>query len=170
VRLGAIISCFAVIGSGALASDVAIESCARTTHISHAGETAHRDLGEGRVLWQNWWAQEGTATDLVVVDCASGNGLRARVAEANMSAERPFDKTNRALSSVELIHDSARVFATFERLETALSRDVRRIERLALTKEPCACAALYPEALGEKMAFEFENLPARAGFLTEGTQ
>lgn len=128
------------------------------------------DLGEGRVIWRDWWAQEGTATDLVVVDCASGQGLRARVAEANMSAALPFDKTDRALKAVDRVHAGARVFATFERLEEALDRDARRIEHIVLTKEPCACAALYPETRGKKMSFEFESLPERAGLVAGDTQ
>ena len=147
-----------------------LERCARTTHISHAGESAHRDLGMGRVIWHDWWAQEGTATDIFVVDCVSGAGLRARVAEANMTADLPFDKTDRALRSVETVHAGARAFATFDRLQEALERDARAIQRIALTAEPCACAALYPDARGDKRAFEFENLPSRAGLQLEDTQ
>ncbi|MEL6609905.1 MAG: hypothetical protein AAFO93_13420, partial [Pseudomonadota bacterium] len=145
---------------GALpAAAIDLSACARTTHISHAGEAGHRDLGEGRVAWGDWWAQEGTSTDIMVVECASGDAVRARVAEANMSSEPAFDKTDRAISAIEQVHSGARVFATLDRVAAALDRDARRIERVTLTSEPCACAALYPEARGDKPAFEFENLP-----------
>ena len=40
-----------------------VTQCDRITHVSHGGQDMHRDLGEGRVMWRDWWSQEGTASD-----------------------------------------------------------------------------------------------------------
>jgi len=61
---------FMMIASTAQA--LTLDQCTRTTHISHGGEADHRDLGDGRVIWRDWWSQEGTATDYVIMECTTG--------------------------------------------------------------------------------------------------
>ena len=131
-----------------------LTDCDRTTHISHGGETAHQDLGDGRVMWRNWWSQEGTATDLVIVDCAPGTALTARLAEENMGTRLPFDRTDKGLRIVAEQNAGARTFATLPRIADALDGTARDIDVTTLTKEPCACAALYADLRGDKMKYE----------------
>ncbi len=143
------------LASGAQA--LSLSDCDRTTHISHGGETAHRDLGEGRVMWTDWWSQEGTATDIMIVDCAPGDALRFRTAEDRMTQRLSFDKTDKALAIVEQHQNGARVFATLPRMADALAPVARDIALSTLTAEPCACAALYGDLRGNKTAFELER-------------
>ncbi len=75
-------------------SALSLDECDRTTHISHGGETGHRDLGVGRVGYAEWWSQEGVFTDIVVADCASGKYLKTRAREERMSKRAPFDRTD----------------------------------------------------------------------------
>ena len=131
--------------------------CDRTTHISHGGEADHMDLGEGRVMWRDWWSQEGTATDFTIADCASGEALSFRTAEERMNKRLPFDRTAKALRRVEDAHAGARVFATLPRIADALENIARDIEITTLQVEPCACAALYPDLQGTKTKFVLEG-------------
>ena len=64
-----------------------LTECARTTHVSHGGEAEHVDLGAGRVMWRDWWSQEGSALTLVVMDCGAGTALRARGFSASSASE-----------------------------------------------------------------------------------
>ncbi|MEM6308943.1 MAG: hypothetical protein AAF754_02745 [Pseudomonadota bacterium] len=136
------------------------EACKRTTHISHGGEIFHRDLGEGRVIWLDWWGQEGTYHELVLVECASGETLRFRTHEHNIAGTREYHRTERAWDVVQEAHEGSRVFATLPRIAEAV-KEARVAENIALTTtqiETCACAAFYPDQRGEKTAFEFEVL------------
>ncbi|MEL7127649.1 MAG: hypothetical protein AAGK30_15530 [Pseudomonadota bacterium] len=139
------------------AQALTLTDCNRTTHISHGGEADHRDLGEGRVMWRDWWSQEGTATSFTLVDCAPGTALTFRTQEENMGARLPFDKTDKALAVLERHQNGARAFATFERIAADLDGIARDVEITTLDAEPCACAALYPEARDEKSVFELEG-------------
>ncbi len=132
---------------------LSLMDCDRTTHISHGGEADHIDLGEGRVMWRDWWSQEGTATSFTIVDCAPGTALQFRTAEDNMGTRLPFDRTTKALAVIERHENGARAFATFERMAADLDGTARDIAITTLDAEPCACAALYPEARGDKTAF-----------------
>lgn len=136
---------------------LSLSACERTTHISHGGEADHKDLGEGRVMWRDWWSQEGTATNFAIVDCAVGRALMFRTAEERMTQRGPFDRTEKALKVIETHESGARVFATFERMASDLKKIARDIEIKTLGDEPCACAALYPKARGDKAAFELEE-------------
>ena len=140
------------------AQALTLADCDRTTHISHGGETAHVDLGDGRVMWADWWSQEGTATDIVIVDCAPGAALRFRTAEERMSNRAPFDKTDKALAIVAEQENGARVFATLPRIADALEPVARDITLTTLTDEPCACAAAYADLRGDKTAFRLDGL------------
>lgn len=149
---------FGLLMTGAgTATTLALADCARTTHISHGGEDMHRDLGKGRVMWRDWWSQEGTATDYVIVDCAEGRALSFRTQEDNMGDRPPFDRTNAALKIVESHENGARVFATLERMATDLAAEARDVDVVTLDAEPCACAALYAEMRGHKMEFALDS-------------
>lgn len=141
------------IGSAAIAGP-SLGSCTRTTHISHGGEDLHQDLGEGRVMWREWWSQEGTAIDYVIVDCEPGLGLRFRTAEENMGARAPFDRTDAALDVVSLHESGARIFATLDRMADDLQTAARDVALYTLKSEPCACAALYGALRGSIPAYE----------------
>ncbi|MEM6696604.1 MAG: hypothetical protein AAF626_18225 [Pseudomonadota bacterium] len=135
------------------ANALTLADCERTTHISHGGEIGHRDLGDGRVAWLDWWSQEGSAKWIAIVDCAAGRMLRFQTAEENMGTRLPFDKTDAAVAVIDRHENGARAFATFERMAADLKTIARDIEITTLTAEPCACAALYPDARGDKDAF-----------------
>ena len=133
---------------------LSLQACERTTHISHGGEADHVDLGQGRVMWRDWWSQEGTATNFSIVDCAPGRALMFRTAEERMTDRGAFDRTEKALQVIETHERGARVFATFERMGADLKKIARDIEIKTLDAEPCACAALYPDARGDKTEFK----------------
>jgi len=135
------------------AQALTIAECDRTTHISHGGEADHVDLGEGRVMWRDWWSQEGTATDFAIVDCAPGAALRFRTQEENMGPRLPFNRTDKALAIITRHESGARAFATLDRMAADLDGTAKDIRLETLTQETCACAALYPEARGGKTEF-----------------
>lgn len=141
----------AMLGGEAVA--LSLTDCDRTTHVSHGGETAHVDLDEGRVMWRDWWSQEGTATSFTLVDCAPGVALTFRTQEENMGNRLPFDRTDAALAVIDRHESGARAFATFDRMVADLDGIARDIQITTLDAEPCACAALYADARGDKMAF-----------------
>ena len=132
-----------------------LDQCDRVTHVSHGGQDMHRDLGEGRVMWRDWWSQEGTFTDYTIMDCAPGEALTFRTAEVNMGRATPFDRTDDALAVIERHQGGARVFATLLRMADDLDRIARNVSVRTLDKESCACAALYEGLRGEKAGFEF---------------
>jgi hypothetical protein len=135
------------------AAAVELADCTRTTHISHGGQADHVDLGEGRVMWRDWWSQEGTATDFAIVECGTGETLRFRTAETNMGTRLPFDRTDDALAILGRHQSGARAFATFDRIAMDLKGVAKDIEISTLTREPCACAALYGDLRGDKDPF-----------------
>ncbi|MFL4470848.1 hypothetical protein ACERZ8_13495 [Tateyamaria armeniaca] len=140
-------------GSRGEAVALSLTDCDRTTHISHGGEADHVDLGQGRVMWRDWWSQEGTATSFSIVDCAPGTALTFRTQEDNMGRRLPFDRTDKALAVIERHEAGARAFATLDRMATDLDNIARDIAITTLEAEPCACAALYPDARGDKTEF-----------------
>jgi len=151
IRCAYLAAIVATLGGEAVA--LTLTDCDRTTHISHGGETAHVDLGMGRVMWRDWWSQEGTATSFTLVDCAPGMALRFRTQEENMGARLPFDRTEKALAVIDTHEAGARAFATFDRMAADLDGIARDIEITTLDAEPCACAVLYPDARGDKTEF-----------------
>jgi len=136
------------------ASALDLAQCDRTTHISHGGERGHLDLGAARVLYQEWWAQEGVFLDVVVADCAKGEALTARLWEERMSDRPPFDRVEKGMRILdEHLTISAALF-DLNWLARALKGTARDIEIAALEGEPCACAALYADRRGDWPAFE----------------
>ena len=144
-------SCVVMLGTQAAA--LTLTECKRTTHPSHGGEIFHQDLGDGRVMWLDWWSQEGTAKGFRLVDCASGETLRFRTAEENMGPRPAFDRTNDAMAVLERHQAGSRVFATFERIAADLALIARDIEITTQKDETCACAAAYPALRGDKTEF-----------------
>lgn len=139
------------------ASAVALAECDRVTHPTHGGEDMHHDLGEGRVMWRDWWSHEATASTYQIVDCGTGNVLSFRTAEENMGGRPPFDRTVAALKIVETHLSGARVFATLDRMAADLQAEARDVSVQTLQAEPCACAALYAQMRGNLAAFEMEG-------------
>ena len=135
------------------ANALTLSECRRTTHVSHGGEFGHRDLGEGRVIWVDWWSQEGSFKGYSLVECASGETLSFRTAEENMGRRAAFDRTDDAREVLDRHQSGARVFATFERIAADLQFIARDIEIVVKTEEACACAAAYPDMRGEKEEF-----------------
>jgi hypothetical protein len=119
----------------------------------------HLDLGEGRVMWRDWWSQEGTATDYTIMDCAPGHALMFRTAETNMGDRIPFDRTDDALEVIERHEGGARVFATLDRIASDLDTIARNVRQNTLENESCACAALYADLRGDKNRFELDQTP-----------
>ncbi|MEL6518151.1 MAG: hypothetical protein AAFQ39_10560, partial [Pseudomonadota bacterium] len=63
------------------AAALTLDDCNRTTHVSHGGEGGHMDLGAGRVLYGEWWSQEGVYVDVIVAHCGTGEFLKTRTRE-----------------------------------------------------------------------------------------
>lgn len=147
-----------LIGLAAPVQALTLGDCTRVTHVSHGGEADHVDLGEGRVMWRDWWSQEGASTDFAIADCAPGMVLTFRTAEENMNARAPFDRTEDAMGIVAQHESGARVFATLQRMAGDLETVARDVRITAPTAETCACAALYPELRGQKTEFRLEGL------------
>lgn len=137
----------------AAADPLTLAACERTTHPSHGGERAHRDLGAGKVAWVGWWSQEGTYSDLHVADCASGQMLRARMAEERISARAPFDRRPLVAEVFERHTKASPAFFRLDRLAGDLKNIAEDIEITSLETDPCACAAAYPDHQGDRAAF-----------------
>ncbi|MEL6799326.1 MAG: hypothetical protein AAFO80_05570 [Pseudomonadota bacterium] len=135
------------------AAALTLADCDRTTHVSHGGEGGHRDLGAGRVLYGEWWSQEGVYIDLVVANCATGQRLRTRTREEYISDRAPFDRTDTALGIIETELGAAPELFSLTRLARALEHTGEDIEVATLEAEPCACAAVYPEMKGDRTPF-----------------
>lgn len=154
-RRAALAACVFILIGPAQALELA--QCDRVTHTSHGGEDMHRDLGEGRVMWREWWSQEGTSSDFWIMDCGSGQALKFRTAEVNMGDPVPFERTEDALKVVDRHESGARIFATLARIANDLEGVARDVAVQSLTAETCACAALYAEMQGEKAGFALKN-------------
>lgn len=128
--------------------------CDRTTHISHGGERGHRDIGAGRVMYQEWWAQEGIFVDVVVADCATGKALTTRLVEERIKDRPPFDRLEKGLRLLDQHLTISPALFHLDWLARALDGTGRDTEIAMLRAEPCACAALYPEVRGAWPAFE----------------
>ena len=144
----------ALMAFAAPAAALSLADCDRTTHISHAGESDHRDLGAGRVAYVEWWSQEGVYDDIVLVNCATATALTTRVREARMSERAEFDMTRKALGLIEVELTASPALFSFDRLAQNLKGTGRDTKIATLTEEPCACAALYPDLRGEMTPFE----------------
>ena len=136
---------------------LALADCTRTTHPSHGGEAQHRDLGEGRVFWIEWWSQEGVYEDVLIADCRAGEVLRARTREERIGRRPAFDRTDKALAKIDTLMAGSAAFFTLQRVADSLKGIARDIETAALTQDPCGCAAAYPDATGAREPFEMDK-------------
>ncbi|MEL7114716.1 MAG: hypothetical protein AAGP08_03855 [Pseudomonadota bacterium] len=130
-----------------------LAQCERVTHVYHGGEDRHRDLGEGRVSYMEWWSLEGVYTDLIIADCNNGQKLMTRTKEERISDRPPFDRTEKALTLLDQQMSVSPALFSLDRIADALKGTGRDIEIAALDDEPCACAALYPEMRGPRAPF-----------------
>ena len=146
------LAAIALFGAAPVAA-LTLEACNRTTHVSHGGEGGHMDLGAGRVLYGEWWSQEGVYVDVIVAHCGTGEFLRTRTREERISDRSAFDRTEKALGIVEQELGAAPELFSFKRLAQALDRTGEDIVIDALQSEPCACAAAYPDLRGAKTPF-----------------
>ncbi len=146
-----------LIGLAAPANALTLADCDRTTHISHGGETGHRDLGHGRVAYAEWWSQEGVYLDLIIADCGTGQALSTRTREERITERPPFDRTEKALAIIEDHLAASPALFSLPRLAKALERTGKDIEIAAMTDDPCACAALYPGLGGARAPYEADQ-------------
>ena len=149
IRLALILAILA-----APASALTLAECQRITHVSHGGVAGHVDYGAGRVGWVNWWSQEGVFTDLTVADCRTGEFLKTRVREDNISSRPPFDRRETVRAIIETEMTGAPTLFSFQRLREAIHPKGKDIEVAVAIAEPCACAAAYPELRGDKTPYE----------------
>ncbi|MGB5864081.1 MAG: hypothetical protein WBG95_07240 [Sulfitobacter sp.] len=150
-------ACAAVLGMAGPVVAVTAAECMRVTHPTHGGEADHVDLGDGRVMWRDWWSQEGSATNYALVECQSGETLRLRTQEANMNARGNFDRDRVVTRMIKQQLAGARAFATLERMAAELDDVARDVVVQFETQETCACAAFYPQMRGDKTAFMLEG-------------
>ncbi len=136
------------------ASALTLAECRAITHVSHGGVAGHVDYGAGRVGWVSWWSQEGVFTDLTVADCRTGEFLKTRVREDNISARAPFDRREAVREIIETEMAGAPALFSFARLRDAIHPKGKDIEVAVLEAEPCACAAAYPEMRGSRTPYE----------------
>lgn len=148
-----ILALFALVGP---ASALTLEACDRTTHNAHAGEARAQAFDGGRVAWVEWWSNEGVYNDLVVMDCKTGDFLKARTLDEGIS-DRWFNRRADALDVLETQMAVAPSLFSFTRLAEALKDVGRNITLASATDESCACAAVHPELRGSKTAFELEE-------------
>ncbi len=143
-----------LIGLAAPAHALTLADCDRTTHISHGGETGHRDLGHGRVAYAEWWSQEGVYLDLIIADCGTGQALSTRTREERISERPPFDRTEKVLAILDAQFAVSPKLFSLIRLADVLEHIGKDIEIAAMTEDPCACAALYPGLGGDRTPYE----------------
>ena len=143
-----------VISMALLASPAAAVSagdCLRRVD-TYAFERDQTDLGLGRVSWTWSWTAEGVADDLFLADCASGEAIAARKRDENMTSPVPYDRRPRARRVLETLKQGPQ-FLTMARATEAFEDQRIPVRALTLSHEPCACAAFYPEARGDKTPF-----------------
>ena len=118
-------------------------ACDRTVMV-HAVEHSAQDLGHGRVAWEWVWTNQGISHDFFVLDCASGEGLRAFGQQHYFREDVPFDRREEARGVIASVATSQ--LFSFDWLGRALDQVDVEYEAIALATEPCACAAFYAGA------------------------
>ena len=128
-------------------------ACDRVTHVSHGGEEAHVDLGNGKVMWTEWWAQEGAYKDVWIADCDSGQAVNLRTHEERISGRHIVDMTDDA-RAIATRQARAPAFFTIERVAGLIEPEGFDLRIATYTEEFCACHLAYPELRGTKAAYE----------------
>jgi hypothetical protein len=132
----------------------AVEACDRVTHISHGGSGDHRDLGNGKVMWVDWWAQEGVFKDVWLADCRTGTALSLRTWEERIGTRHVIDRTERVVDVIDRQAEAAPSFFTIDRVAKLVEKDGVDLTVAMYATEFCACAAAYPELRADKAPFE----------------
>ncbi len=130
-----------------------LNDCTRSVNV-HGEEYGHTDLTGGLVMWGERWTNQGNADDLFMAECQSGNALTARMMSQGMQEAIPYDRRAQAGSAMSNLLEGSMAFLNLDRAEDALESARVPVERMVLAKEPCVCAALYPDAVGNKTPFE----------------
>ncbi len=138
--------------AASMATGHTLAECERITHISHGGVMGHRDLGENKVGWLEWWSQEGVYKTLWIAECDTGRTLSIRTHEERIKDRHIHDRTEKAVGIVERQAASGPFF-TLERTAEALKKAGRDIEIAASGAEFCACHAVYPDLRGDKTQY-----------------
>ena len=150
----ALISILALSATQAFA---ALDECNRVTAASHGGERAYQDMGRGKVLWVEWWSQEGVYDTVWLADCRTGIALDLRTHEERITDRVIPDQTEHVLETVRRQAETAPAFFTIERVAQLIRRDGRGLHIQQYSDEFCGCAQAYPEMRGDKEPFGFEG-------------
>jgi hypothetical protein len=78
----------------------AMESCDRMIPLSNGGVAAHKDLQDGKVIWVEWWAQEGNFHDVWLAECRTGAALSLRTWEERIKSRDVAKKTARVIDKI----------------------------------------------------------------------
>lgn len=132
----------------------AVEACDRVTHASHGGASDHRDFGMGKVMWVDWWAQEGVFKDVWLADCRTGTAMSLRTSEERMGARHVVDRTDWVIQEIARQAQAAPAFFTIDRVAQLVEKNGVDLTVAMYAQEFCACAAAYPELRAGKTAFE----------------
>lgn len=138
--------------AAAPASALQLEDCARPVH-TYGEEYGHTDLTGGLVMWGERWTNNGTADDLRMANCQTGEALAARMMSQGMQELIPYDRRAQAGEALQTLLSGSMAFLNLDRTEAALADARVPVERSVLTDEPCACAALYPDDRGTRLPF-----------------
>ncbi len=149
-----VISCALTLSVLAGPVAAAIEACDRVTHISYGGSAAHQDMGHGKVMWVDWWSQEGIFKDVWLADCKTGIALSLRTSEERIKERHVIDRTKRAIEKIERQAEAAPAFFTIDRVAGLVRKDGVDLQVAQYEDEFCACAQAYPELRGDKAAFD----------------
>ena len=115
-----------------------VPSCERNTH-DYAGEANHVAISQDRVAFSSWWANQGQSEDLIVLECATGQGIAARTFEIDMSEEPPFDNRFTAWDILAEIEGSG-FLLTLDQMAERFDQ-INAPTRKIFMKEACACKA-----------------------------
>ena len=146
----------ALVGFALPAQAVTLAECDRRPSNPFAGEARHEVFAGARVGWAEWWSNEGTFVDQVVMDCRSGEFLKTRMVEEHIS-NRWFDRRAMVREVIATQMAGAPALFSFQRLAEALKGKGRDIEIATAERESCACAAVHPDLKGAKTGFELEE-------------
>ena len=132
----------------------AVESCDRMIPLSNGGVAAHQDLQDGKVMWVEWWAQEGNFHDVWLAECRTGTALSLRTWEDRIKSRYVAKKTERVIDKILRQSQAASAFFTIDRVADVVRKDGVDLTVAMYPHEFCACAVAYPELRGEKAPFK----------------
>ena len=150
----AIISTALALAVSATPAVAAIEACDQVTHASHGGVSDHRDVGRGKVMWVDWWAQEGVSKDVWLADCRSGIAMSLRTWEERMGDRLVIDRTDSVLDTITHQAETAPAFFTIDRIAPLVRDQGADLLIARYGEETCGCHAAYPDLRGAKTPFE----------------